>query len=409
MLRESTLSQEGLEHGSLRLLELKEQRVAVVPAQQKQNPGPSADAPDADDLPRGVNVAVAFEKFPPIRWERLGVRGDHPADDRVELRFLGRRQHVLNRRDQRGVADDPQFTVDRSTELGERPHAVLRSRLGQIGLHPTPCLDGQLGRETLNDPVGVQTCVPDVDVSHHRKARHRLAVGARGRRYDQAPRLLIEPEIPSGDGEARRKPLHVPLERSRQRLVEIIDAEHEPTIRGGEDPEIGEVRVAAQLSMQSSSCSVREVCRHDVGPATEKGKRRNEHSPVTNRHQLRQAGLRLLLEQFYWVAANRGRFPASMRGTWHLSPGSLAARTPLRNGEATGRPRFEIRARTLPRRTGTQVGADHDSASLRQRPATRHRPERVNNNVKRQGAKSRGFAEMARGTTSPVPRPTSGL
>ena len=68
VLRESTLSQEGLEHGSLRLLELKEQRVAVVPAQQKQNPGPSADAPDADDLPRGVNVAVAFEKFPPIRW-----------------------------------------------------------------------------------------------------------------------------------------------------------------------------------------------------------------------------------------------------------------------------------------------------------------------------------------------------
>jgi hypothetical protein len=62
----STSAQERFEHGSLCLLELEEQRVTVVASKQKQNPGPGADATDTHDLTRSVNVAVAFEEFPPI-------------------------------------------------------------------------------------------------------------------------------------------------------------------------------------------------------------------------------------------------------------------------------------------------------------------------------------------------------
>ena len=192
------------------------------------------------------------------------------------------------------------------------------------------------------------------------------------------PRPLVKPEIPSGDGEARRKPLHVPLERSRQRLVEIIDAEHQATIRGGEDPEIREMRVATQLSVESRSGAVREVGGHDVGRATVESERRDEHPPVANRDQLREACLRLLLEQLHRVAADRGGLPVSMRRTRYLRPGSLSARPPLGNGEATARPRIDVRAETFTRPTDLRVGADHDSASLAERLRANCRPKWVN-------------------------------
>ena len=73
----STLAQERLEHRSLRLLELEEQRVAVVASEQKQDPGAGADASDTDDLPRRVNVAVALEELSPIGWQGLRVGVDH--------------------------------------------------------------------------------------------------------------------------------------------------------------------------------------------------------------------------------------------------------------------------------------------------------------------------------------------
>ena len=47
-----------LEDGLLRLLELQEQRVVAVAAEQQHDPRPGADAADPDDLARRVDVAV---------------------------------------------------------------------------------------------------------------------------------------------------------------------------------------------------------------------------------------------------------------------------------------------------------------------------------------------------------------
>ena len=66
---------------------------------------------------------------------------------------------------------------------------------------------------------------------------------------DAAARL-VEAAIPARDREARREPLHVPLERARQRLVEVVDAEDQPAVGCGEDAEVGQVRVAAELRVQ---------------------------------------------------------------------------------------------------------------------------------------------------------------
>ena len=47
--------EELLEHRGLGLLELQEQRVLAVAAEQQRDPGARADAPDADDLARDVD------------------------------------------------------------------------------------------------------------------------------------------------------------------------------------------------------------------------------------------------------------------------------------------------------------------------------------------------------------------
>ena len=63
--------------------------------------------------------------------------------------------------------------------------------------------------------------------------------------------------IASGDGEAGHQPFDVPLERARQRLVEVVDAEDELPVRGGEDTEVGQMRVAAQLHSQVAAWRAR--------------------------------------------------------------------------------------------------------------------------------------------------------
>jgi hypothetical protein len=72
--------------------------------------------------------------------------------------------------------------------------------------------------------------VPDVQHLHLRELRHRLAVGGGGRASHGADLVLAEATVPSRDGEARREPLHVVLEGTGQRLVEVVDVEDQRTL-----------------------------------------------------------------------------------------------------------------------------------------------------------------------------------
>ena len=110
--------------------------------------------------------------------------------------------------------------------------------------------------ELVADRRDVEARVPDVDVPHLREARHRFAVLAHRRRHDRAAGRVVEAALPAGDRETGGEPLHVPLERSRQRLVEVVEAEDEPPVGRGEDAEVREVRVAAELGVQSR-CAAR--------------------------------------------------------------------------------------------------------------------------------------------------------
>ena len=59
--------------------------------------------------------------------------------------------------------------------------------------------------------------------------------------------LVVEPTGPRRDLEARDQSLHVPLPRARQRLVEVVDVEHDRAVRCREPAEVRQVRVATAL------------------------------------------------------------------------------------------------------------------------------------------------------------------
>ena len=68
---------------------------------------------------------------------------------------------------------------------------------------------------------------------------------------DRRSRVGVEAAIGACDGEAGYEALDVPLERARQRLVEVVDAEDQALIGRGERAEVGQVRVAAELYVES--------------------------------------------------------------------------------------------------------------------------------------------------------------
>ena len=199
------------------------------------------------------------------------------------------------------------------------------------------CLLDTAAPSWSTDVRDVEARVPDVDVAHLREARHRFAVLTHRRHHDRAADRLVEAAIPARDREARGEPLHVPLEWPRQRLVEVVDAEDEPPIGRGEDAEVGEVRVAAELSVQPGPRPIREVGRHQVGAAAEEGERRHEHAPVPDRAELRQTRLRLLLEEIDGVSAPRRRLPVGVRRARQLAARGLAPSSPLGRREVRHR------------------------------------------------------------------------
>ena len=82
------------------------------------------------------------------------------------------------------------------------------------------------------------------------------------------------------------EPLDVPLERRRQRLVEVVEIEDGAAIGRREQPEVRQVGIAAALHAQPRRRAARQVGRHDRrGPAIE-GERRDDHPPVPDRHEL---------------------------------------------------------------------------------------------------------------------------
>ena len=68
---------------------------------------------------------------------------------------------------------------------------------------------------------------------------------------------------PTGDGEACSEPLHIPLERSRQWLIEIVDIEDRDPFRTCITAEIREMTVSAGLDAETGRRARGEIGSHD--------------------------------------------------------------------------------------------------------------------------------------------------
>ena len=258
-------------------------------------------------------------------------------------------QQLLDRHDHGRVADDPRLTVDDLGQLPERLQTALRAGLRDIAVSPLQLLRRGYLAPLPENLVGVHARVPEIEVRHPAETGHRLPIGLPDHHVDAASLLVAETAVAARHREARHQALHVPLERPRQRLVEIVDAEHQPPIRSRKRTEVRQVRITTQLRMQTRPRHPRQIRRHQVGRTAIERKRRHQHAPITDRHQLRHPRLRLLLQQLHRRRPHRRRLPRRVRRARHLRPRRLAPRHPLSHREMlhparlTGRTRYLMR------------------------------------------------------------------
>ena len=163
----------------------------------------------------------------------------------VDLLVLPVRKQVLDRDDQGRIADEPWLPVNHLHEFVEGLHAVLGPGLRYILLEPLHRLGLHLRAHQSVHLLDVQAGIPDVELLHLCHVLHRLAIGPGHCQIDRLALFGVEVTIASGDSEAGHQPFDVPLERTGERLVEVIDAEDQPPVGGGEDAEVGQMRIPA--------------------------------------------------------------------------------------------------------------------------------------------------------------------
>ena len=123
LVGEFALAREWLEHGRPGFFDLQEQGVATS-VDEQQDPCLGADAANADDLAREVDDPVLVEQVVAIGRERPRVEANHLAHA-FEHGLPGSAvEELLNRGDQRRVADDPWLAVEHVAELVEGLMAV---------------------------------------------------------------------------------------------------------------------------------------------------------------------------------------------------------------------------------------------------------------------------------------------
>jgi hypothetical protein len=213
------------------------------------------------------------------------------------------------------------------------PSLLLR-RLGLLlGL-------GHRGADRGHQLVLIQVGVPDVHRAHLRESGDGFPV-SRHRRQCRRPRVgLGESVVAARDRKTRRHPLHVVLERPRQRLIEVVHIEQQDPLRRGEQPEIRQMGIPAQLGLQAGHWRVRQIRRHDLGRAPVERERRDHHPAMTHRHQIRLTGAILFLQQAHRIRTARGRLPLRMARQSRPVPG---LQTP-------GLAILDVRMRDLPHR-----------------------------------------------------------
>ena len=150
--------------------------------------------------------------------------------------------------------------------------------------------------EQARDLVDVDPGVPDLEEAHRGIVGHLRSVAADDRVHCGAGITIPELLVARGNGEAGRQPLDVPVERGRQRLIEVVDVEDQTPVWRREHAEVQQVRITAGLYPDVRRGRVREIPGHGRRRAAEIGERRGDHPAVPDRHQVRHPGPGLIFE-----------------------------------------------------------------------------------------------------------------
>ena len=224
--------------------------------------------------------------------------------------------HVTHGNDDRRLTDDPVLTVDELRELRQCLQAVARVRLldSLLAVLREPLVlfaSQRLGRlvDGAHQVLFGLVRVPDVQRGHLGEPGHRLSIRGHRRERRGAGIGGGEAVVARRDREARRHALHVVLERPRQRLVEVVQVEHQRPFRRRVHTEVRQVRVTAQLDVQTRRRRVLQIRGHDLGRAPIERERRHHHAAVTHRHQVRLPRDVLLLQQRNRIGTVRRRAP----------------------------------------------------------------------------------------------------
>ena len=326
----------GLEDRGVGLLDLQDQ-VVPVPGHHQHGQGAGAHAADTDDLVRQAHERVAQEQQDRVRAQRLQVLAEQGGSILGDPLMLG----LVDGHEQRGRGAEPAPAVD---DLGELAHRDVAGGLRRGAPGPLGVV-GQAGAlERLDQVLDVDAGVPDLHGALLGQRGDRGAVGGDGG-PGRGPDLLgLDPDVPPGDGHTGGQPLDVPLERPGQGLVEVVEVEHQPPVRGGEHPEVGDMGIPAQLGADRRARPGGQVGGHHGSRSAQERERRGAHPLVPQRDQPGLPGALLGVQQGKGVPV-RGQHQVRMRIQGGLDPGRLARR------EAGG----PVRARLGERAQG-QVG-----------------------------------------------------
>ena len=218
-------------------------------------------------------------------------------------------------KDQRWLVLDPRPCPLLRDELREQ---MVRRGPGLLRLDPfcNPFADhGHDSRiaRSIFIPLQIDLVVPDVERPHRGVIADPLAVFANDIHRDACRVAVGKLQMMGRDHHARRQPLQIPLERRRQRLVEIVDVEDHVALRRREPAEIHQVRVAARLHLDPARRRRGKIGGDQRGGTPVERERRCRHAPVADREQVRHPAFIARKREFDRVAPTPGRLPSAMR------------------------------------------------------------------------------------------------
>ncbi len=198
--------------------------------------------------------------------------------------------------------------------------AGLRHGIGQS----LPAALAELTRGEGLQTGRVDFRVPDIEVAHAGEPAHRPAVRTHGRCHDLCAFGVVEAVRPGGDDETGRQSFDVPFPGTGQRFVEVVDVKHQLPLRRGQQPEVQQVRVPAQLGRDPRVRAAGQVGRHDRGGSPVEPERGLRHPAVADRDQLGHPSRGLCLKDRQWVRSVRRRPVDGVRRPRRAAPGLLA-------------------------------------------------------------------------------------